>query len=549
MWKATDPQGNEAAKVKYDIVPYTRGRGLDLGCGPFKAFPHFIGVDNGHHAKEFGWQIKPDVSVDTCENLDVFGSQSLDFVFSSHLLEHIVDTKKTLKEWWRVIKPGGHLVLYLPHKDLYPNMGQEGANPDHKHDFLPADITETMRAIGDWHLVVNETRGDGQEYSFLQVYKKQTNGKQVEGFGSALVPQKRVCVVRYGGIGDILQAATLCPGLKEQGYHVTLMTTPNGEAMLRGNPSIDAYVIQDQDQVPNEELGPYWSTWAKKFDKFVNLCESIEGTLLALPNRVNHAWSLDARQRILGTVSYYERLADMAGVPYNFAPPFYPTDEEKSWANKQRAAMPAGDVIMLSLGGSSIHKAYPYNDDVLYRLTSETGATVVLVGDTPCQLLEEGSIQGMLLRYGVPENLVNEAIAEEGLAGLETLVLRLFGSQRVICQSGKWSLRQVLTFLDQCVLVVGQETGVLNAAAFMPLAKVVTLSHSSPVNLCTHWINTTAVMAGADCQPCHRMHYDRSHCPEHKETSASMCMGLLSSEELVGAIIKRLPRVKLHAIQ
>ena len=48
-WRLEDPQGNEAAKIKYEIVPYTRGQGLDIGCGPFKAFPHFIGVDNGHH--------------------------------------------------------------------------------------------------------------------------------------------------------------------------------------------------------------------------------------------------------------------------------------------------------------------------------------------------------------------------------------------------------------------------------------------------------------------------------------------------------------------
>ena len=49
-WRLNDPQGNEAAKIKYDIVPYTRGKGLDVGCGGFKAYQHFIGVDNMHHA-------------------------------------------------------------------------------------------------------------------------------------------------------------------------------------------------------------------------------------------------------------------------------------------------------------------------------------------------------------------------------------------------------------------------------------------------------------------------------------------------------------------
>ncbi len=181
MWRAEDPQGNESAKIKYEIVEYTRGKGLDLGCGPFKAFPHFIGVDNGHHAREFGWQMRPDVHVDTVEDLGLFASESMDFVFSSHTLEHINDTLATLKEWYRVVKPGGYLVLYLPHADLYPNIGQPGANPDHKQDFRPADITTHMREVGGWDLVRNEIRdqdygpgSDKNEYSFLVIFRKTT---------------------------------------------------------------------------------------------------------------------------------------------------------------------------------------------------------------------------------------------------------------------------------------------------------------------------------------------------------------------------------------
>ena len=53
VWRAEDPQGNEAAKVKWDIIPYTRGIVLDLGCGPHKAFPHFIGVDSGKDSERY----------------------------------------------------------------------------------------------------------------------------------------------------------------------------------------------------------------------------------------------------------------------------------------------------------------------------------------------------------------------------------------------------------------------------------------------------------------------------------------------------------------
>ena len=123
VWKIDAPAGNEAAKIKWEIVPYTRGKGLDLGCGPYKAFPHFRGIDSNVDAQLFGIQAtSADFIIPTCEVLDDFASQSQDFIFSSHLLEHIAKWKASLKEWWRVLKPGGHLVLYLPDKGEYPKV-------------------------------------------------------------------------------------------------------------------------------------------------------------------------------------------------------------------------------------------------------------------------------------------------------------------------------------------------------------------------------------------------------------------------------------------
>ena len=95
-WSPDAPQGNEAAKVKYDIVQYTRGRGLDLGCGRSKAYAHFIGVDSLADTGLFGIPMKPDVTSD-CLDLP-FKSASMNFVFSSHLLEHVSDTSAVLFE-------------------------------------------------------------------------------------------------------------------------------------------------------------------------------------------------------------------------------------------------------------------------------------------------------------------------------------------------------------------------------------------------------------------------------------------------------------------
>ena len=174
-WKIDGQQGNEAAKIRWSLVPYMNGRCLDLGCGPYKVFPHFIGVDNGHHDAAFGWQNKADVIVKTCEKLDLFASDSVDMVFSSHLLEHIPyeSVPSTLNEWMRVIRPGGHLCLYLPADDAYPHIGEPGCNPDHRWEPNYDKVIEAMeKAHFSWDCLEYEHRTQNDEYSIFMVFKK-----------------------------------------------------------------------------------------------------------------------------------------------------------------------------------------------------------------------------------------------------------------------------------------------------------------------------------------------------------------------------------------
>jgi ubiquinone/menaquinone biosynthesis C-methylase UbiE len=46
-----------------------------------------------------------------------FKDSTLDYVLSSHVIEHFFDPMKALKEWDRVIRPGGYIFLIVPHRD------------------------------------------------------------------------------------------------------------------------------------------------------------------------------------------------------------------------------------------------------------------------------------------------------------------------------------------------------------------------------------------------------------------------------------------------
>lgn len=107
--------------------------GLEIG-GPSPFFRTFLPIyagleslDNCVFASETIWEgeIKPSFEYLTGKRLghnyivdggDLrrFSNASYDFVLSCHNLEHIANPVKALKEWIRVTKPGGCIVLILP---------------------------------------------------------------------------------------------------------------------------------------------------------------------------------------------------------------------------------------------------------------------------------------------------------------------------------------------------------------------------------------------------------------------------------------------------
>lgn len=499
MTWSNDPETNrafasgESTKCRFDLVPYTRGVGLELGCGPWKAFPHFIGLD----AQMYGGPLGPQLQMD-CSNLACFSDEAFDFVYSSHLLEHLEDTAAVLREWWRVIEVGGHLVLYLPHKDLYPNIGEPGGNPDHKHDFLPEDIVAVMRAVApDWDLLECETRDEVDEYSFFQVFRKLGPGFGQRESWRLPKPSPRAAILRPGAYGDVIWTSSPIRHLKAQGYHVTLYTEVRGEEVMRHNPDIDRFVVFGSQQIPRGFSSEYFAHEAKKYDLAINLVESVERNALAWPSDSRFFWPERVRRKVFGG-NYLELIHDLAGVPYEFHQRFHASpaelEEARAWRREH-----CGDAPMVTIAptGSTAPKFWPHVEEFAQLLAAE-GTHAVILGD----------LRGM----EIPEAPFVHPI---GMA---------------------WSIRRALTLALCADAVVGEETAMLNAVAQEPMRKVVLLSHSTPANLTKHWVNTVTIAGAVPCYPCHRIHQTFDHCPRDEISGTAACQAAISAYEVLRAM-------------
>ncbi len=71
-----------------------------------------------------------------------FPDRSQDAVFSSHCLEHIEDFRNAIREWHRVLKVGGFLIIAVPHQFLYEKRRNLPSrwNADHKRFYTPASL-------------------------------------------------------------------------------------------------------------------------------------------------------------------------------------------------------------------------------------------------------------------------------------------------------------------------------------------------------------------------------------------------------------------------
>ena len=315
---------------------------------------------------------------------------------------------------------------------------------------------------------------------------------------------KKAMIVRYGAIGDMIFVSHLPRLLKEQGYYVVLNTQDTGAKIMMHNPYIDEVWFQDRDVIANQHLGEYWEKLSEGFDRFINLSQSIERRMcVCANNNVTEEYPEWVNRR---DENYYDITMELAGFPEQkgLNGELYFTEQEE-----ERAALFIEDFkdnfkVMIVPAGSAFSKAWPwwdivFNDEGVYQKAPEM--VTISLGDDWGRLLD-------------------------------------WEHKRHYNGCGKLTLRESLLLTKHADLVIGPDTGVINAAGSFGVPTICLLGQTSINNISKNWKNNYSVQSPSECSPCYRIIYDRDHCPLGKHSSNCVCMEELKPHLVIRQIKK-----------
>ena len=134
------------------LAPFCRGCGIDIGAGGDPITETAIRIDLAVPYTRVGFSQAQ--LIGNGANLRWFADGCLDYVYSSHLLEDFKDTQVVLKEWCRVLRQRGRLVLFCPDEQAYrkhcADTG-EGYNTHHKHEDF--SLAKVKAMLGDMNIL------------------------------------------------------------------------------------------------------------------------------------------------------------------------------------------------------------------------------------------------------------------------------------------------------------------------------------------------------------------------------------------------------------
>jgi ADP-heptose:LPS heptosyltransferase len=246
-----------------------------------------------------------------------------------------------------------------------------------------------------------------------------------------------------------------------------------GMQIIENNPHVKYILPHKAHSIPNEGLDAYWTKIAADYDYTARLSGTVvEGQLLFISHQYMWYAGDRLRRRAASKHNYYEKMVKTCG--FEPIPPvrgeIYFTKAEREWAKRLiKKHFRRKYIIVWAWTGSAIHKTYAHTETVMKALLDKWPDLIIITtGDVWCQIFEEDH-------------------------------------PRIMHTSGEWTFRQSMSLIPYADLVVGPETGMLNAAGCFDTPKICMLSHSTKENLTKHWANDYSFQAPCECSPCHRL--------------------------------------------
>jgi 2-polyprenyl-3-methyl-5-hydroxy-6-metoxy-1,4-benzoquinol methylase len=203
------------------------GRLLDVGCGSGEWLSvmknlgwEVEGLDFDENAVRVARQTGLNVHCGALED-QRFPDGSFDAVTLNHVIEHVPDPVKTLKECARILKKGGKLVLATPNSAslshrLFKNDWRGLEPPRHLHIFSPSSMRRALRIAGMRNVLIQPVIATSVIYESILVRRGCVGrAATAPGNGSARLKAHLFNVVEWGiakwnpGIADCLAAIAL----------------------------------------------------------------------------------------------------------------------------------------------------------------------------------------------------------------------------------------------------------------------------------------------------------------------------------------------------
>jgi SAM-dependent methyltransferase len=142
-----------------DIINEAKGRVLDIGCG----YGHYLLALKQKGIEVYGLEVNP-ICVEVCNQAGLnvfcgtlekanFSSEFFDVIILSQVIEHTSSPKETLTEIYRILKPGGKVLIYCPSADsfflrIFGKYWQGWYAPFHFYTFNPFTLKKLSEAVG-----------------------------------------------------------------------------------------------------------------------------------------------------------------------------------------------------------------------------------------------------------------------------------------------------------------------------------------------------------------------------------------------------------------